>query len=68
MRPLREIILAGGREQPNARPWSCNGKERFDFRHAVRTAKRMNRRKSIRGKVEAYHCEVCRAWHVGGDR
>lgn len=42
----------------------CEGKQRFAGRGiAARVAKRMRRRYGE--SVEAYHCVICHAWHVG---
>lgn len=43
---------------------SCQGKDRLTATRAQQIALAM--RKRGRQRIDAYHCEHCSAWHVGG--
>lgn len=51
------------RKQPELLDGGCDGKRPWPFTVAERIARRMRRQQERR--VSAYHCEICKNWHVG---
>lgn len=60
-RELRWRLIRLGREH-NERAQKCLHKSKF----ASKTQAEATISHRLQGKVHAYHCDICRQWHIGG--
>lgn len=58
---LRRRLIRLGKEHEE-RAQKCLHKSKF----ATKTQAEDTISQRLQGKVHAYHCDVCRAWHIGG--
>lgn len=69
MKPLREIILAGGAGagQQSAAVSGCDGKRSYNSKAAaLRWIKRFSQLRDVARPTSPYRCDACKKWHVGG--